>query len=207
MRIIACTGFKGGCAKSTTSIHVATYFSDRAKVLLIDCDPNKTCIDWGNRGSLPFIVAEEKKAIRLIPKHDLIVIDTPARPGTDDLKELVEDSDLLILPTMPDILSLQPMLQTAKDLQGIDATAKYRALVCACPPPPNTDGKTMITDLQDAGIPAFKTTIRRTVGFPKAALEGVPIRDLKDSRSRLGWLDYQALGKEIEEIWASSGQQ
>ncbi len=201
MRILTVTSYKGGCGKSTTAIHVATYFSDRCKVLLIDGDPNQTCIQWSERGSLPFTVADERKAIRLIPDHELIVIDTQARPGTDDLKELVEECDLLILPTTPDILSLNPMLATTEDLQGIKPGAIYRALITTVPPSPNVDGEVMRTDLQNAGIPVFHTMIRRAIGFPKAALEGVAVRDLKDSRSRLGWQDYQALGKEIEALW------
>ena len=42
--------------------------------------------------------------------------------------------------------------------------------------------------------------IRRAAGFQKAALEGVPIRDISDSRSRIAWLDYFSLGKEIMEV-------
>ncbi len=42
--------------------------------------------------------------------------------------------------------------------------------------------------------------IRRTLGFPKSALEGIPIRDISESRLRVFWNDYKNLGKEIEEI-------
>ena len=40
MKLITVTGYKGGCGKSTTAIHLATYFSDRGKTLLIDSDQN-----------------------------------------------------------------------------------------------------------------------------------------------------------------------
>lgn len=52
----------------------------------------------------------------------------------------------------------------------------------------------------DNNIPVFHSTIRRAAGFQKAALEGIPIRDISDTRSRIGWLDYQALGREIMEV-------
>jgi len=42
--------------------------------------------------------------------------------------------------------------------------------------------------------------IRRTAGFPKAALAGLPIRDIDDVRARAVWNDYIALGTEIMEI-------
>ncbi|MDJ0901225.1 MAG: ParA family protein [Xenococcus sp. MO_188.B8] len=41
MKLITVTGYKGGCGKSTTAIHLATYFSDRGKTLLIDSDQRR----------------------------------------------------------------------------------------------------------------------------------------------------------------------
>jgi len=58
----------------------------------------------------------------------------------------------------------------------------------------------MRDDLKEGGIPVFKTMIRRTVGFAKAALAGRPIRDVDDARARVAWGDYQALGDEIREL-------
>ncbi|MEI6432394.1 MAG: hypothetical protein WCP07_09455, partial [bacterium] len=46
----------------------------------------------------------------------------------------------------------------------------------------------------------FETMIRRTIGYPKAALAGTPIRDLPDVRMREAWEDYARLGDEIREI-------
>jgi chromosome partitioning protein len=58
----------------------------------------------------------------------------------------------------------------------------------------------MRDDLAEGEIPVFKTMIRRTVGFAKAAMAGRPIRDLEDSRARAAWEDYKALGEEIREM-------
>ncbi len=204
MKILTVASYKGGVGKSTTAIHLATYFSNRFKVLLLDGDVNRSCIEWADRGKLPFTVADERKAVRLIPDHELIVIDTAARPRTDDLKELAEEADLLVLPTIPDILSLNPMLQTAEALKGIRKDAQYRALITANPPAPNTDGEILRADLREAGVPVFETMIRRSLGFGKAALEGIPLRDLKRSQQRLAWADYEKLGKEIDAIWAEN---
>jgi len=55
----------------------------------------------------------------------------------------------------------------------------------------------------------FKSMIRRTVGYQKAALAGVPIRNLDDARLRAAWKDYKALGEEIlailEALWRRAG--
>lgn len=196
MKIVTVTGYKGGVGKSTTAIHLATFFSERGATVLVDGDPNRTACSWAERGSLPFTVADERRAMKVIGSADYVVIDTPARPDSGDLKELSAGCELLILPTIPDIVSLQPMLETVKDV----GEANYRALLTIVPPYPSRDGEVMRKDLDDGGIPVFKTMIRRTVGFQKAALEGTPIRDFKDPRAREAWNDYVALGQEILEI-------
>ncbi|NJO85305.1 MAG: ParA family protein [Synechococcaceae cyanobacterium RM1_1_27] len=196
LKIITITGYKGGVGKSVTSIHLATYFSERGKTILVDGDPNRTAMSWSERGSLPFTVADERQSVRLVSGSDYVVIDTPARPNSDDLAELAKGCDLLILPTTPDVISLQPMLETTKVL----GKCLYRALLTIVPPHPSKEGEQMREDLQAGGVPVFTTMIRRSAGFAKAALEGIPLRDLNDSRSRLAWADYQKLGKEIEGI-------
>lgn len=196
MKILTVTGYKGGVGKSTTAVHLATYFSERGKTVLVDGDPNRTSVGWATRGRVPFTVADERQAMRMVAGADYVVIDTPARPNSDDLKELAKGCELLVLPTAPDVLSLQPMLETARDL----GDANYRALLTIVPPYPSKEGEQMREELREAGVPVFQTMIRRTAGFPKAALAGLPIRDIDDVRARAAWNDYIALGTEIMEI-------
>lgn len=198
MKILTVTGYKGGVGKSTTAFHLAAYFSEIGKTVLVDGDPNRTAIKWSERSGkeLAFEVADERQAMRLVQQKDFIIIDTPARPDSEDLTELAKGCDLLILPTSPDVVSLEPMIQTAQAL----GTANYRALITLVPPHPSREGELMKGELREGGIPVFETMVRRTVGFTKAALAGVAVRDLDDSRNRAAWTDYQALGKEIGKI-------
>ncbi|WP_264308975.1 ParA family protein [[Leptolyngbya] sp. PCC 7376] len=121
MQIIAVTGYKGGVGKSTSAIHIAAYLARNHKTILIDGDLNRTAVNWSQRGEMPFTVADERQAMRVMSCHDYAVIDTPARPNSDDLQELAKGCDLLILPTTPDVVSLEPMLAIANDI----GDAKY----------------------------------------------------------------------------------
>lgn len=193
--IITVTGYKGGVGKSTTAVHLGTFFAERFRTLLVDADPNRTAVSWSKRGSLPFQVADERQAFKLINEAELVIIDTPARPDSDDLKELAKGCDLLILPTKPDIVSLEPMLEMVKDL----GEANYRTLLTVVPPYPSKEGETLQKELSEGGIPVFKTMVRRTVGFERAAMAGVSVRDI-DNRFKSAWDDYVSLGNEILEL-------
>jgi len=196
MEFITITGHKGGVGKTMTAIHLATFFSEWGRTLLVDGDPNRTALSWQQRGRLPFEVLDEARFFQEGSAADYTVIDTPARPATEDLQDLAANCDLLVLPTVPDILSLEPMLEVARQV----GNASYRALIAMAPPRPNQEGELMRQELRDNGVPVFKAMIRRTVGFQKAALAGIPIRDLPDSRQRVAWNDYKAVGDEVMEV-------
>lgn len=199
MKIITITGYKGGVGKSTTAFHLATYFAEFGQTVLVDGDPNHTAIKWAERSPapLPFLVIDQRQAVRAVTGKDFIIIDTPARPDSDDLKELAAGCDLLILPTSPDVVSLQPMIETATAL----GKARYRALITLMPPPPNREAEIMRGDLEVGGIPVFKSMIRRTSGFTRAALAGVSVKEVHDSRLKKAWRDYESLGREIQKIF------
>ncbi|ACB01089.1 MULTISPECIES: ParA family protein [Cyanophyceae] len=195
MQIITVTGYKGGVGKSTSAIHIAAYLARNQKTILIDGDPNRTALNWSQRGEMPFTVADERQAMRLITGHDFVVIDTPARPNSDDLQELAKGCDLLILPTTPDVVSLEPMLAIANDVED----ARYRALLTIVPPYPSKEGETMRNELIANGVPTFQSMIRRSAAFQKAALAGKPVNQMS-GRDRIPWNDFEALGKEMIEV-------
>jgi chromosome partitioning protein len=132
-------------------------------------------------------------ASRYTRNYEHIVFDTPARPKQDDLEALVDGCDLLIIPTTPDILSIDATLETVDLLNSLKCD-RYRILLTIIPPSRKT-GEQAREALID--FPLFKQSIRQYAAYEKAALEGVIVHQVKDRNARIAWSDFKALGKEL----------
>jgi len=193
--IVTVASFKGGVGKTTTALHLAAYLQTKAPTLLVDGDLNRSALDWAGRGSLPFKVVDEKQGVRFARDYEHIVIDTPARPTLQDLKTLAEGCDLLVLPSSPDALALSAMLQMVEALYSLKSN--YRILLTVIPPAPSKVGVESRATIEKAGLPIFKSEIRRLTVFQKAALAGLPVNAIKDPYARAAWGCYASVGKEI----------
>jgi chromosome partitioning protein len=193
--IVTVASFKGGVGKSTTALHLAAYFEQVAPTLLVDGDLNRSALLWASQGQLPFKVVDEKQGVKFARAFEHIVIDTPARPAPDELKTLASGCDLLVLPTSPDALALGATLQMVDALHSL--STNYRILLTLIPPPPSKTGTEAFATIKKAGLPIFKSGIRRLAVFQKAALEGVPVNAVKDPYAATAWNCYVEVGKEI----------
>ncbi len=194
--IVTVASFKGGQAKTTTAVHLAALMNAAKPILLVDGDPNRSATSWNRRKGFPFRVVDEKQAVRFAKEFDHVVIDTQARPTKEDLKELAEGRDLLIVPLTPDALSLDTLFLFTDAFMKLGAN-RFKVLLTIVPPKPSRDEKEVLTMLREAGLPFFKTVIRRYKAFQKAALDGVLVSDVADTHAADAWADYMNDAKEV----------
>lgn len=198
--IVTCAGFKGGVGKTTTAIHLAAYFQQQADTLLIDGDLNRSAMQWAAPGKLPFTVADERQAPKLMAsgKFGHYVIDTPARPNEQELESLADGCDLLILPCSPDALALGALMQMIEPLQQLKA--EYRVLLTLIPPRPSRAGEDARGLFSESGLPMFEGAIRRFAAFQWASSQGVTVDATTDKNSGIAWRCYQEIGREIDAL-------
>ncbi|BCL40202.1 hypothetical protein NSMS1_66490 (plasmid) [Nostoc sp. MS1] len=138
--IITIASFKGGVGKSTTAIHLAAYLATKGKTVLADGDLNRSVLHWFERGKSPFNVYDHSE-IDQADDFEHLVIDTPARPASDELKALAKSSDLLIIPTHPSTFALEALIETVGELNELPPGRFKVLLTCVPPSPAVTDTK------------------------------------------------------------------
>lgn len=159
MPILSLVHTKGGVAKTTSAVYLATAAARRGvDVVLVDTDPQGSALEWAadaDADPLPFPVVPAPRPLVVDTDRELTIVDTP--PGTAQvIQEAIDVADLVIVPTgvSPlDVRRVWPTLEitahrpTAVLLTGVDLRTRLAEEVRAL--------------LEGEGVPVIGTPILR----------------------------------------------
>jgi chromosome partitioning protein len=175
-QIISLVNQKGGCGKTTVSMHLAGALARRGqgmKVLVVDADPQGTATRWAASAddSDPFpasvvgLAAANSKVHREVQKfandYDYIVIDCP--PSADSQVPqsalLITDVALVpVIPSPPDLWAAIGIVKTIEGAQTVNEALKTR-LVLNQLQPNTTLGREALEILPQFGIELAKNSL------------------------------------------------
>lgn len=194
--IISLTNVKGGVGKTTLAVHLAQALTSTAPTLLIDGDPHRSALGWAEKGLLSCTTIDEKSTARHARNFDQIVIDSAAHPSAADLKAMSENSDLLLIISECDTLSLRATIQAVKELEKLKL--QNYAVVLNSVPPNSHAGDDAREALASAGVPVLKAQVRSYAVFRKAALLSTTVERVRDDYSAEAAADIKNLLKEVK---------
>ncbi|WP_425144881.1 ParA family protein [Deinococcus sp.] len=196
--VVSVASLKGGVGKTTSAIHIAAHLAlSGRRVLLADGDRIRTATAWARGGSLPFPVLPITALARGVSAYDAVVMDTEGGVENGKLVEYAQTSDLIVLPTSPDINGLDGAAQTAEVLRGGGVgPQRYVALMTMVRPAGMKDIQAR-KGLSELGVPILKAGIRISEAFRDASNAAVLVRDIRSEVAQRCWNDYGAVTAQI----------
>lgn len=192
--IIGLASEKGGVGKTTTAIHLSAYLSTLGETILADGDRLHSGRLYARAGKLPFKVIPEV-AVARERTAEWVVVDSKGGLDDRELINLAQYCDLVIIPTDPEIMSLDGARQTSEVLSAHGMGERMVALLTRAKP-----GKRLLEArrvLAALEIPCMENSVRFSETFKDAAADGVVVRDVPSEYAKAAWADYERVGDEV----------
>lgn len=159
---LALVNLKGGVAKTTSSLYLATAYSSLGSTILIDADPQGSASDWvasieDGGQALPFevVVANARTMERSGHQGEFVVIDTP--PGDPRIiDEAIATADLVLIPSDSSPIDLQRVWPT---IAAAGRAGKPVAVLLVRARPNTLALAAAIETLEEAGVAVLDTRI------------------------------------------------
>ena len=176
------------------------------RVALLDEDERVgSATAWASRGSgLGFeVLRPDDVRPKKLRGTDFVVIDTPGRGGRRKLRQALERTDLLLVPTGPWVTELDA---TRRLLEAVRSHAEFEKVSCVVTRAPAVGGAGLRAReaLRRDGVPVSSTVVRAYNAYLVAAERGHLASDVRGGAG--AWSDVAALTDELFSSLLSSGQ-
>lgn len=138
MAVISLVNQKGGCGKSTTSVHFAYWLSVKKKkpVLLVDADAQRSSSLWVKEMAIACeVIQTPDDLLERIPElaadYEFVIVDGPASLS-EATRAILFRSDLAIVPVQPtgvDLRSASDAMRLVKQAQSVRGSNPQAALL------------------------------------------------------------------------------
>lgn len=206
--VITFLNLKGGCGKTTLSIHVASTLALAGKkVILIDADEQKSSIHWAEtREQEPiFTIAGipsntiHKQIKMMQDDYDFIIVDGPPRTSSVS-RSCVAASNLVLIPVTPspyDVWAASEIVEILSNVkQSLSEYKKIHAAVIINRKIYNTNlGKEVEIALEEYALPIFKTVIHQRIAYAESAASGTSV--IEEDPTSIAGKEIKALVEEI----------
>jgi chromosome partitioning protein len=134
MRTVLVGNIKGGCGKTTLATHIAAAFAAKGFVTAIgDCDRQRSSLNWLRRRAedMPTISGLDwSKEVGSAPKGlARLVIDAPAAMHHKDVEDLIDISDIIVVPVLPGAFDEDATAHFLERLAKVKAVRKNKRVV------------------------------------------------------------------------------
>ena len=210
LRICLING-KGGCGKTTVSTHLAAGLATSGlETLLVDLDRHKGATRWHKirpKSAAKLGLTDWKKNFGEVPKGtNRVVIDCPASLRRPQVREIVAESDLIIVPLLPSIFdqhATRLFLQSLNKIKKVRKGRKDVLIVHNRYRERNLSSRQLDEYLHDLGHEPFVRITDRTI-YPRLASQGLTVFDGNTKDMRALQEEWMPLIEEIEAVSRSA---
>jgi len=187
MTVIALAGNKGGSGKTTLAINLSGALARRGRVVLLDADPQGSCIHWrratDGEGPVPVLAAADDVSGAVTAQrdgNDYLLIDCPPSIDAPQTLAALSLADKVLIPVIPSPLDIWAGLQVEPVLKrAAEGNPTLQALLVINQLEPRTRLSQLARHaLGELGLPTAATAIRRRMAYRRAVLEGRSVMEM-----------------------------
>ena len=188
-KIIAIVSQKGGVGKSTDAINIASQLhADGEKVVLVDCDPQRSCADWSEKANdkaVTVVSADtniKKDAPKLTTMFDWVLIDAPGKLAEVSL-EAIKIADVVLIPYSPsqlDIWGNDNLIELVKARQNVTDGMPKTALIVNMYDKRTKLSRDIHESLSSYEMPIFRSYTSKLVDYVTTIIDGESVVSLPE---------------------------